>query len=231
MRTTLVHTITTKIKGRGPGHLWSVGDFPNYSAHTVARTLSRLSLKGFLVKVRPGTYYFGKNTPLGKTMPQPIEIIEKLHDRKFTGGLHAFYNLGLTRQVPVTLTLVSASRRSIQKTKTIRRNIAHLKGASDQEFWILEALRKIKSIPDCPPPLAISKLIAYVDRNQMSIKRLVKFALSEPAHVRALLGAIGTDLGAPERELIRLKKSLNRLTQFKIKVEASLKSAKEWNII
>ncbi|MGK5088789.1 hypothetical protein WDW86_14625, partial [Bdellovibrionota bacterium FG-2] len=147
-----------------------------------------------------------------------------------TGGLHAFYNLGLTRQVPASLTIVSASRKRIQTTKTIRRNVDHLKGARDPEFWILEALRKIKSIPDCPPKTAVAKIAIYIATNRISTKRLISFALSEPPRVRALLGAICQGLSPDSSDLLPLRKSLNPLTTYKIGVANSLKHATEWGI-
>jgi len=224
------HAIRRRIEKAGPGCLWRPKDFPDFPARTVAKTLTRLSQRGVLTKINRGTYFFGKETPLGRTMPQASDVADKLFASKFTGGLHAYYNLGLTRQVPATLTIVSPSRNHIQKTKTIRRNIMHLKNASDQEFWILETLRNIKNIPDCPPHTAIAKIMDFIIKNNIETKRLIRFAMHEPPRVRALLGAISQDLGTPPDMLIPLKKSLNQLTLFKIGVLAVLKHAKEWNI-
>ena len=67
-------------------------------------------------------------------------------------------------------------------------------------------------------------------QNQISIKRLVKFALSEPPRVRALLGAISQDIGTNREELKPLKRSLNQLTSYRIGIKDSLKTAKDWNI-
>jgi hypothetical protein len=58
--------------------------------------------------------------------------------------------------------------------------------------------------------------------------RLFKIATSEPPRVRAMLGAIGQQLGQPEARLSVLRKSLNPLSRFEFGSLAALERARQW---
>jgi len=64
---------------------------------------------------------------------------------------------------------------------------------------------------------------------RLSLKRLVRLARHEPPRVRALVGAIGSHLGA-SKAVTHLKKSLNPLTNFALNVSPVLPNATEWQI-
>jgi hypothetical protein len=57
---------------------------------------------------------------------------------------------------------------------------------------------------------------------------LAKAALGEPPRVRAILGAIGEELGMPERTIAQLRESLNPLSRFDFGQLRSLRYAKRW---
>ena len=59
-------------------------------------------------------------------------------------------------------------------------------------------------------------------------ERLLKVGQSEPPRVRAMLGAIGQQLGQPESRLSALRKSLNPLSRFDFGNLAVLEHALEW---
>jgi len=226
----ITNVIKNRIREIGTGRLWKTSDFPDYKPMTVAKILSRLAARGFITKIKNGTYFYGKSTPLGITTAQPNEIADKILPDQFIGGLHAYYNLGLTTQIPASIVIVSSHRNNIHKAKIKRRNVTHLKGATKEEFWIFEALRNIKNIPDCSPHVAIKKIKVFIKHKGISLVRLSKYVLHEPPRVRALIGAIGQDLGADEKVLLNIKKKINMLSTFKIDVQDSLKYAKDWNI-
>ena len=58
--------------------------------------------------------------------------------------------------------------------------------------------------------------------------RLVAVASSEPARVRAMLGAMGQEIGADPHQLNDLRTSLNGLSRFDFGVFNSLEYAREW---
>lgn len=57
---------------------------------------------------------------------------------------------------------------------------------------------------------------------------LLKVAESEPPRVRALLGAIGQEIGQPKNKLVALKNSLNQLSRFDFGILTALSYAQEW---
>ena len=58
--------------------------------------------------------------------------------------------------------------------------------------------------------------------------RLLKAAMSEPPRVRAMLGAIGEELGQPESRLAELRQSLNPLSRFDFGCLDALKHSRKW---
>ena len=59
-------------------------------------------------------------------------------------------------------------------------------------------------------------------------ERLLRIADSEPPRVRAMLGAIGEQLGKRPKSLQRLRASLNPLSRFDFGVLAALDYAQHW---
>jgi hypothetical protein len=59
-------------------------------------------------------------------------------------------------------------------------------------------------------------------------ERLLKVADSEPPRVRAILGAIGEQIGKPAAVTQRLRASLNPFSKFDFGLLAGLPGAKHW---
>jgi hypothetical protein len=59
-------------------------------------------------------------------------------------------------------------------------------------------------------------------------RRLLAAADTEPPRVRALLGALGQELGTAQRTLERLRASLNPLSRFEFGLFSGLPSARAW---
>jgi hypothetical protein len=230
MRRNVSEIVLERIKKKGPGHSWSYKNFPNLSPQAVIKVLSRLEKSGFLTKEAKGLYYYGKETILGKTKPEPLDVAKTIVGTPYIGGAAAYYNLGLTTQVSATINIVAPIKNEIKGLKIIRRNINHLKGSTHEEFWIFEALRNIKSIPDCNPEDALNHIKTLI-KKRLSIERLIDFAIKgEPPRVRALIGAISQELGANKILSEKLKVTLNPFTKYKLGLKKVLKFSKEWGI-
>lgn len=222
--------IKAKIVAKGPDNLWNLSDFTDLPPQAVTKTLYRLYKNGLLTRINKGLYYYPKKTVLGPTHPKPEQISNKILSKGYSSGYVAFYNLGLIAQVPAKLTLISDKSTSIKNIKTTKRNVEHLKGATEQEIWILDALLKINRIPGCSTDKAIEKIIEYIKKHKISCDRLTKFALRESPRVRALVGAIGDEIKLTGKMRDKLKKSLNPLTVFRLKMKGALIHGKEWNV-
>jgi hypothetical protein len=73
----------------------------------------------------------------------------------------------------------------------------------------------------------VDKLFEYF-RESGRYERLLKIAESEPPRVRAMLGAIGQQLGHPESRLSALRASLNPLSRFDFGNLSVLEHAQAW---
>ena len=98
---------------------------------------------------------------------------------------------------------------------------------SQTDAALLDFLRNRGESSELSAKATKEKLLAYF-REQGRFERLFKVALSEPPRVRAILGAIGQELGEQQTRLIGLKKELNSLSRFDFGLLAVLGHAREW---
>ena len=77
------------------------------------------------------------------------------------------------------------------------------------------------------PIETVQKILKYFQEDER-FEHVMKVAESEPPRVRALLGAIGQQIGHPEHYLSFLRKSLNTLSKFDFGNLFPLKYAKQW---
>ncbi len=71
------------------------------------------------------------------------------------------------------------------------------------------------------------RLLDYF-RSSDRFEQLVAIADEEPPRVRAILGAIGQELGQSLKKLEKLRNSLNSLSRFDFGKLSNLRYAKEW---
>ncbi len=201
-----------------------MSNFEGLPPHAVAKALARLCDGGLLNRIKRGVYYYGNDTPAGKTGPTALDF---LRFKYFVAGLHAYNKLGLTNQIPVVMVIVSSTQAKIPGVRVLRRDIRHLRGATQEEFGVLEALRNITTIPDCSPSKAFSLIRDYIKKT-IAFDNLVHFSKDEPPKVRALLGAIGQELKVKKALLDELHASISPLSVFRLGIDA--KHGKSWNI-
>ncbi|MFN0008781.1 MAG: hypothetical protein ACKVXR_12840 [Planctomycetota bacterium] len=65
-------------------------------------------------------------------------------------------------------------------------------------------------------------------QEQGRYQRLLNVADTEPPRVRAMLGALGAELGTNNKRLARLRESLNPLSRFDFGALSALPHAREW---
>lgn len=225
----------------GDDKLWTYKDFASLSQLSVAKAYSRFVQQGLLVRARKGIYYKPKQTVLGKTSPDDVQLTSLVLGRKkkamvFAGGTGAFYNARLTTQVPVSTTIISDTPHRKMKLgnkdiKVIHRSLSHFKNASLQDISLIQSLRDIQKIPDSTASEAIVKILKMLGSDKARLGRMVQYAGFEPPRVRALVGAMAHHLKYMDDRLKKLKKSLNPLTKYKLNVGHVLPTAADWNII
>jgi Family of unknown function (DUF6088) len=226
------------IEKGGPGELWTYADFKTLPLMAVAAALSRLAREGTIRRIRKGVYYSPRKTRFGELSPNPTSVVAVLLKDKGIdwkpSGLPAYNGLGLTTQVSPTLTLdvpkkIYSLRTGSDMKLRLRLGVS-VSGLSDNERAVLDALRDLRRIPDSSPAEAASKIKDLFAAKRFSFNRLARRSLNEPPRVRALLGAIGAEVGADRKELAVLRKSLNPMTTYRLGVSEALSSAKEWRI-
>lgn len=230
--------VRTRIRRGGPGALWTYSYFRELPPLAVAAALSRLAKEGTIRRIRKGVYYSPRKTRFGELAPEATSVAGavlkgKRMDWK-ASGLPAYNGLGLTTQVSPAVTLDVPKR--IYSLRTGTGAEVHLKtratvsGVSAEERVSLDALRDLRRIPNTTPAEVLSKVTDLFRTGRLSFDRVARHSLDEPPRVRAILGAIGSEIGANPRDLDRLRKSLNPVTTFHVGLGESLPRAREWRI-
>ena len=181
-----------------------------------------------------GLYYRPRQTAFGPSRPNPA-VIRSLPLRQrevFPAGIAAANLLGFTTQNPARIELAtdgpSLPRLFLGKDTVIHtRRPAAWRTLSETDAALLDFLRNRGESSELSPEETVEKLLEYF-REPGRFERLLKVAASEPPRVRAMLGAIGQQLGQPESRLAKLRESLNPLSRFDFGILAALAHAREW---
>jgi Family of unknown function (DUF6088) len=222
----------------GPGKLWTYTDFRPLPFLAVAATLSRLAKEGEIRRIRKGVYYSPRNTRFGELAPDATSVVAavlKSRGVKWrSSGLPAYNGLGLTTQVSPILTVDVPVRiyslTTGSNTKLRLRPRTLVDGLSNTERAALDALRDLPRIPGSSPAETASKIRNLFAAKRLNFNKLARRSVHEPPRVKALLGAIGSELGADHKTLAALRKSLNPMTTFHLGVSEALPHAREWRI-
>lgn len=92
---------------------------------------------------------------------------------------------------------------------------------------MLDFLRRAGRTSELSPLQTVARALALMQEEGM-YERLARVAGTEPPRVRALLGAIGEQLGKDAKTLAKLRRSLNAFTRFDFGNLAALPNAREW---
>jgi hypothetical protein len=214
--------------------VWRLADFDGMPFTAVAQALSRLSRRGLIQRLGKGIYYRSRQTAFGPSKPNTAQIRSLPVRRRgvFPAGIAAASLLGFTTQnaarVEVATDGLSLPRLIVGKETIIHtRRPESWRGLSETDAAILDFLRKRGDSSELNPNETVDRLLNHF-REPGRFERLLKVAESEPPRVRAMLGAIGQQLGEPDRILSSLRKSLNPLSRFDFGSLAVLEHAREW---
>ena len=219
---------------RGGERLWKLEDFRDLPFMAVAQALSRLTRQGRLERLSKGVYYSSRNTAFGKSRPNPAAI-QKLASRRqtvFPSGIAAANLLGFTTQTAkkneVATSALSLPRKLVGSDTMIhtRRPEAWAR-LSERDAALLDFLRRAGRTSELSPEETTRRTIMLLSEKGR-FERLLRIAASEPPRVRAMIGAIGQQLGKNRRALRRLRNSLNPFSRFDFGLLAGLRHARNW---
>jgi hypothetical protein len=229
----VAHLVRQRIE-RGGERLWRLEDFRDLPSTAVAQALSRLTRQGMLERLSKGVYYRSRQTTFGKSLPNPAAIQElaSRRTRVFPSGISAAGLLGFTTQTArrgeVATSALSLPRKLIGSDKVIHtRRPEAWAGLSDTDAALLDFLRRGGKTSELSPEETVRRTLALLSENGR-FERLLKVAGSEPPRVRALIGAIGEQMGKKPAALARLRASLNPFSRFDFGLLSGLPHARTW---
>jgi hypothetical protein len=232
---TSTHYVTASVRQRidkGGERVWRLDDFRDLPFTAVAQALSRLTRSGSLERLSKGIYYKTRQTAFGRSRPNPATIQKLARKPVFPSGIAAASMLGFTTQTgrvsEVSTSALSLPRKLMGKDTVIhaRRPEAWNK-LSPQDAAFLEFLRCGGETSELSPERTVQKALALL-ADKGRFERLVNVADSEPPRVRAMLGAMGEQLGKKRSDVERLHDSLNPFSKYDFGLLAGLEHAKRW---
>jgi len=224
--------IRQRVENEGE-RLWRLEDFADLPFSAVAQALSRLTRQGHIERLSKGLYYSTRQTAFGKSRPNPTAI-QKLASRRksvFPSGIAAANLLGFTtqtaRKAEVSTSALSLPRKLIGETIVHTRRPEAWTGLSDTDAALLDFLRRAGKTSELSPEETIRRTISLLSEDGR-FERLAKIAPTEPPRVRAMLGAIGEQLGKSSSILKHLRQYLNPFSGFDFGMLAGLRYARSW---
>lgn len=219
---------------QGGERLWRLEDFRDLPFLAVAQALSRLARDGAIERLSKGVYYRSRQTALGKSRPNPAALLGLASRQKTVSpsGIAAANMLGFTTQT-TSRSEIATSAGSLPRKLVGHDTVVHTRrpetwaSLSEKDAALLDFLRYGGKFSELGPAGTIRRTLALLSE-QGRLSRLLRIAHSEPPRVRAMLGALGTQLGASPRALQQLKKSLNPFSRFDFGLLAGLRAARSW---
>lgn len=202
----------------------------------VAAALSRLCKAGELVRLGKGRYYPPVPSRFGPLAPTQAAIAAALGaalgQPPYPTGLAVYNALGLTTQVPATLTVATTRpRRRLPARKRAGRRPAPEQPADVPLLQWLDVLRDLRRIPDTTPAQVVARVVQALHALPAAARRLtVLVARQAPPRVRDLLGAL-LELLPDAAGAATLRATLNPLTTYRLALSAgALPNRAAWNI-
>jgi len=238
----IAQTIQNTVEAMPAGQIFGYQELPGYakSPDAVIKAIGRLVLDRRLERFSKGKFYVPKKGVFGIRKPSDSELIRSMlykdgRLRGYVTGLSLYNQLGLTTQVPRTITVSYNGGRQEKEFGTIRiKTVVTRIPVQEKDVKLLQyldALKDIKKITDSDINLSLEIMCKYIselsDREQARLLNLAQNYYSP--QVRALLGLLFSSLKlSVPGSLVR---SLNPITIYKLKLDQSKwPMAREWNI-
>ena len=238
----IARSVRKSVEEMPAGRIFSYRELPDYlkSPGAVIKTVNRMVSDGKLERFSKGNFYVPKEGLLGRRKPSDGEIIRSTiykngRLRGYITGLSLYNRLGLTTQVPRTVTIALRGGRQKKEFGTIRINTVVSSEPMEEKdirlLQYLDALKDIKNIPDSDINLSLTILRRYISElSRPEQSRLASLAENRyPPQVRALVCLLFSSLKLPVPDSLAL--SLSPVTVYKLKLDLSQwPTAKGWNI-
>lgn len=235
-------TVKESIKRFSPGQVFGCRDIPVYreAPSAVVKALSRLVKDREIKRLSKGRFYKPKRGIFGELKPSDSELLRTIlyKDGRLRGyitGMALYNQLGLTTQLPRTITVAVEGGRQEKDFGTLRAKLvksrAPVKASDVMLLQYLDVLWGINEIPDADTNEALASMAKRFSRlSDRQVKRTKSLARNYyTAKVAALTGLLLEYTG--KDNALSLKKSLNPLTRFKIGLDKEQwPESQAWNI-
>jgi hypothetical protein len=219
---------------QGGERIWRLSDFNDLPFSGTARALSRLAEDGFVERLSKGVYYRSRSTTFGKSLPNPAAMQKLAATGRdvFPSGITAANLLGFTTQT-ARRGEVATSGFALPRKLLGPDTVVHTRrpdawtGLSDEDAALLDFLRRGGKTSELPPQQTIRRTLSLLSEKGR-FQRLLEIAATEPPRARALLGALGEQIGIKPGALATLRATLNPLSRFDFGVFSELPNAAAW---
>ena len=238
----IAQIIQNSVESMPAGQIFGYQELPSYakSPSAVTKAAGRMVSDKRLERFSKGRFYVPKKGMFGLRKPSDSELIRSMlykdgRLRGYVTGLSLYNQLGLTTQVPRTITVAVNGGRQEKDFGTIRIKTVvtriPIKENDVKLLQYLDALKDIKKILDSDVNLSLTMMRRCVSElsasEQSCFVKLVENYYGP--QVRALVGLLFTSLklSVPRS----LSRSLNPTTTYKLNLDQSKwPMAKEWKI-
>lgn len=225
--------VRSQIEAAGE-RVWRLADFEDMPFTAIAQALSRLSRLGVIQRIGKGLYYRPRQTVFGQSKPNAtlLHSLPIIRKGVFPAGNAAANLLGFSTQNAAKIE-IATNGFSLPRLIVGKETIIHTRRPDSwqqllrKDTAILDFLRKRGEDSELSSLETVCRLLEHF-REPGQFERLLQVAISEPPRVRAMLGAIGQELGYSEKKLLNLRKSLNPLSRFDFGSLIMLEYAKQW---
>jgi hypothetical protein len=161
-----------------------------------------------------------------------IRVLAASQKRVFPSGMAAANMLGFTSRIPSRIELATTATSLPHLFDNVRtivhtRRPAKWRHLSETDGALLEFLRSRGIYSALTPEETVEKLL-YHFREPGRYERLFAVMKTEPPRVRAMLGAIGEQLGQPDSALFKLGETLRSVSRYDFGILAALPCARRW---
>ena len=210
----------------------------------IIKHLNRMVQSGKIDKLSKGKYYKPQESVFGTLLPEQYQIVKDLLEedgRKRIGyitGYSIYNSLGFTTQVSNIIQIGTQHTRPKLKRGRYTISFIKQKNTINNEniplLRLLDVIRFIKKIPDTTADKSCKRLLVLLkDLKDQDQVQIIKLAFKYGPGTRALLGALLSQIGIKEKQLLNeLFESLNPITTYHIPIsENVLPTAKNWYIV
>ena len=238
----IAQRVQNSVESIPAGQIFDYQALPDYarSPSAVIKAVSRLVADKQLIRFSKGKFYVPKKGLISPRKPSDSELVRTMlykdgRLRGYVTGLSLYNQLGLTTQVPRTITLAFNGGRQDKDFGTIRIKTVvtriPIKEKDVKLLQYLDVLKGIKNIPDANVNQSLKimrrKISELSDRERKQLVTLAGEYYSP--QTRALLGLLFSSLELSVPESLAL--SLNPTTTYKVGLdEEKWPTAKQWNV-